>query len=289
MNSAAVKPLAPSAQPALELIALAQLPPKDARLRLRELLLANPNHFGNVPSSSFSAVLNIQQDTTYESISRVGYNKERQQLNASLNIWQSNGYSSKHLPSNSREYIRFYLSCDGGTRWLDQGIRSMSAADSQWPGCLSFEVTLPVTCDQQLHSAVVLPRVRAILSWNSPPPAGAPAWIPSWGNVLESELALDDAQSDTSRTSRSAITPDVWEAVHNNQAYKSNQNSSAGHLQLHSPQSSKVDPHHRFLAFALAKAAGYFPSGICALQFKAKSHSLQAAPLALSPPATYQS
>jgi len=262
MNSPTVRHLAPSTEPALELIALAQLPPVEARLRLRALLLSNPNHFGSLPSTSFSAVLDIQQDTTYESISCVGYDTQLEQLHATLNIWQPIGYSGSQLLRGSTEYIRFYISSDGGSKWLDQGMRIMNLCDSRWSGPSSFEITLQATFDQQLRPSAVPLKVRAILSWNGPPPSGHPAWIPNWGNVLESELALNDAQTDSRRTLDSVVKANVQEVVHRIQSKQPMQvSSSCGpqHLESHSLPSTKMDPQHRFLAYVLAKAAGYYP------------------------------
>jgi hypothetical protein len=273
MDSLAVEPLAPSAQPALELIALAQLPAEEARLRLRALLLANPNHFGNVPLASFNAVLNIHQDTTYESISGLGYNSQRHELRTHLNLRQSKGYSSKGVSSGSREYIRFYVSVDGGTSWLDQGMKSVSVFDALWPGNVSFEVTQQVICGEQLRSMAAPLRIRAVLSWNAEPPAQSPAWIPNWGNVLESEPAMEDQGCAFSSATDTAVVPcgeRDRRKEPTGQQIQSFDHSSRGHVQLHSPQSSKVDPEHRFFAYLLAKAAGTFTFGVCGSHFNSR-------------------
>jgi hypothetical protein len=190
MNSPAVTSFAPSAQPALELIALARLAPEQARKKLRSLLLANPNYFGKVPSRSFIAVLKIQEDTTYECISRIGYDPQHEQLCATIDIKQAFGYSGDAFIHGSEEFVRFYLSYDGGSTWLDQGMRSLSVFNAQLPRPLAHTVTLEVIPRIELCSEKFLARIRAVLSWNSPPPAGAPNWTPVWGNVVESETAL---------------------------------------------------------------------------------------------------
>ena len=51
-------------------------------------MLANPNYFVKIPPTSFSAVLNIQEDTTYESISRLGYDPEIDQLSVAIDVKQ---------------------------------------------------------------------------------------------------------------------------------------------------------------------------------------------------------
>jgi hypothetical protein len=228
----------PSTQPALELIALAQLSPDQARQRLRTLLLANPNYFGKVPPSSFMAVLKIQEDTTYECISKVGYDSQSEQLIASIEIKQAFGYTGDAFIHGSEESVRFYLSFDGGSSWLDQGMRSLTVFDVRSPRPLAQRVTLEVISAEDLCSQKTLPKIRAILSWNSPPPAGAPNWTPVWGNVVESDLQFDDSQVDVKNGQRSFKD----ESRHHRSAT------------LHS---DRTDPQHSFLAFVLAKAAAF--------------------------------
>ena len=194
MNSPAVSPLAPSTQPALELIALAQMSPEEARKRLRTILLTNPNHFGRVPAASFNSVLKIQEDTTYECISRVGYEPQCEQLCATIEIRQTMGYSSDTLIHGSEEFVRFYLSYDGGSKWLDQGMRSVNVCDAHLSRAAEHSVTLQITLREYFDGVKFPLKVRAILSWNSPPPAGAPNWTPVWGNVVESDIEVEGSQ-----------------------------------------------------------------------------------------------
>jgi hypothetical protein len=207
MNSPAVSRFAPSTQPALELIALAQLSPEKARQRLRALLLANPNHFGKIPAASFVSVLKIQEDTTYECISRLGYDPQNDQLSATIDINQAFGYSGDAFIHGSDEFVRFYLSYDGGSKWLDQGLRSVSVFDAHLPRSLEHKVTLEVIRGKEFCSEECLPKIRAILSWISPPPAGAPNWTPVWGNVVESDIRIEDSQADIPCTKLLATMP----------------------------------------------------------------------------------
>jgi hypothetical protein len=223
MNSPAVRPIAPSTHPALDLIALARLSPEEAGQRLRALLLGNPQYFGNVPLTSFHAVLNIQQDTTYECISCVAYDAQSKQLRATIDIKQTVGYSGVARIDGSEEFVRFFVSYDGGAKWLDQGMRSVSVMDGIVPRTLAYEVILQSALAAQPSAPKPQPRVRAILSWNAPPPAGAPDWTPVWGNVAESELQIKDSQV-------------------------------MGHVTAHALSSAKSDPR-RLLAYLFARAA----------------------------------
>jgi len=263
MNSPAVTSFAPSTRPALELIALAQLSPEQARQKLRALLLANPNYFGKVPSTSFIAVLKIQEDTTYECISRVGYDHQCEQLCAAIEIKQAFGYSSDALIDGSVEFVRFYLSYDGGSMWLDQGMRSVNAIDAHLPRPV-HEVRLQIISAEELASPKFLPKVRAILSWNSPPPAGAPNWTPVWGNVVESDIQIEDSQVDSPGTIESVAKSEFPKTSSYVMGTETEMNGgtlmSQAHLQSTTRHSTKTDPQHGFLAFVLARTAGFHSS-----------------------------
>lgn len=265
MNSPAVRPFAPSTQPALELIALARLSPEQARRKLRALLLENPNHFGKVPSTSFITVLKIQEDTTYECISRIGYDSQCEQLCATIDVKQAFGYSSGALTHGSEEFVRFYLSYDGGSTWLDLGMRSASVFDAHLPRPAAHEVKVPIIPEGKLWSERLLPKVRAILSWNSPPPSGAPKWTPVWGNVVESYIQIEDSQVDFQGTMDSALKvvfPMTSSYVMDTETERNDGTlSRQGHLQSPTLDSTETDPQHHFLAFALARVAGCYSAG----------------------------
>ena len=247
MNSPAVKPIAPATHPALELIALAQLSPEEAGQRLRALLLANPHYFGNVPPTSFHAVLKIQEDTTYECISCVAYDAQFEQLRATIDIKQAVGYSGVARSNGSEEFVRFYVSYDGGVRWLDQGMRSVNVSDAIAPRPFSYDVILQIIQSGQKGVSKPQPRVRAILSWNSPPPAGAPDWTPVWGNVLESDMQIN------SRVSFSMGIQTTRKA----EPRQSTLQASKMETRTGSAQtlpSSETDPRHQFLAYLFARA-----------------------------------
>src|SRR6201998_1385691 len=265
MNSPAAKPFAPSTQPALELIALAQLSPDLARQRLRSLLLANPNYFGRVPSTSFNAVLNIQEDTAYESIAHLGFYPGFEQLFAAIDLKQPTGYSSEVLAQGSEEFVRFYLSYDGGSTWLDQGMRSVVVCDAHWPRPLAYEATLRIIPADELFSAKIQPKIRAILSWNTPPPTGAPNWKPVWGHVAETHVQIEDSQAIfTGGLNCSANSGPPESVMDLTQLQRPMEVASAkmqGHLSMHALRSTRTDLHHRLLAYLLAKASGYCLSG----------------------------
>lgn len=181
-----------STRPALELIELARLSAGTARTNLRALLLRNPNYFGRITGSSFKAVLRIQEDTTYECLSWIGYNPQDELLEAVITLHQDRGYSVGNRGGGSVEYVRFYLSFDDGFSWQDQGLHSAKVSDAPGAGSRDHLQTAKIGPARTFCFMQRLPQVRAILSWNAAPPPDAPEWTPVWGNVLEAQIQLDD-------------------------------------------------------------------------------------------------
>ena len=178
----------PSLQPALELIYLATLQPEEASRSLRQLLLANPNYFENLPENSFKVVLNINGDNRYESLGRISYIPLLGQLYASIKLHQDRGYSFLVGEPNSREYVRFYLSYDQGITWQDQGLTAINVSDELGARPRIHLVTRQISMHEDAETPGVTPIIRATLSWNTPPPPDAPDWTPLWGNVVETEI-----------------------------------------------------------------------------------------------------
>ena len=193
-------------QPALELIYLATLHPELASQNLRKLLLGNPNYFGNLPERSIKVVLHMNGDTTFESLGCVSYIPLLDQLYASVQIKRDWGYSLALRNSSSREYVRFYLSFDRGATWHNEGLTAFNVSDEPGGRLHIRLVTKRVELGERLKAAITPPIVRAILSWNSPPPPDAPDWTPLWGNVLDTQIHT--VRPDACRTDR--LQPGSW-------------------------------------------------------------------------------
>jgi hypothetical protein len=193
-------------QPALELIYLATLQPELASQTMRKLLLANPNYFDNLPESSIKVVLNTKGDTTFESLGCVSYIPLLDQLYASIELRRDWGYSLALRNSSSREFVRFYLSFDRGATWHNEGLTAFNVSDEPGSRLHIRLVTKRVELGHRLQAATQPPFVRAILSWNSPPPPDTPDWTPLWGNVLDTQIHT--VRPDACRTDR--LQPGSW-------------------------------------------------------------------------------
>ena len=187
-------------QPALELIYLATLHPELASQNLRKLLLANPDYFATLSEQSAKVVLHMNGDTTFESLACVSYIPLLDQLYASIQLKRDWGYSLAIRNATSREYVRFYLSFDRGQTWHNEGLTAFNVNDEPGSRMRIRLVTKRVELGERLKTSRQSPIIRAILSWNSPPPPDAPEWTPLWGNVLDTQIQT--VRPDACRTDR---------------------------------------------------------------------------------------
>jgi len=161
----------------------------------KALLLTNPNYFGNLTESKFQPVVSISGNTFYEELGCVGYHPQQRRLEGVVYVYQPSGYGSDVCGPGSPEYVRFYLSFDNGATWADQGMTSFQAFNipegTEGSKRLEYAVQLQTGLRGKRCSFDPLIRVRAILSWNNPPPANQPNWPPIWGNVREATILVE--------------------------------------------------------------------------------------------------
>ncbi len=183
--------------------------PKE-RAQYKALLLANPNYFGTLDSSPFKVVLPLAGNTYYEELSCVGYHPQEERLEAVVYVYQPSGYGSGLCGGGSMEYVRFYLSFDNGATWLDQGLTSFQVWNvpqgTEGSKRLEYAAQLKVNPARKFcFFGPKLIQVRAILSWNAPPPANQPNWNPPWGNRRDATILVEPL--------RHFLLPDLFDAL----------------------------------------------------------------------------
>ncbi len=155
------------------------------RLNFKPLLLGNANYFGTLKNSKLPVVANIQGNTTFEAITCVGFNPELRRIEATVQLTQSTGYLGGLCAPGSQEFVRFFVSFNNGASWSDAGMSAFTAHDITRTQPMvhavgvSFETHILCLAPNQAF------KIRAILSWDNPPPAGDPGFTPVWGNVVE--------------------------------------------------------------------------------------------------------
>lgn len=165
----------------------------EIRNNFRLLQTENPNYFGNLDEelSGFTPVLQKNSDTSYEELAAVSYDPGASELRAVIEIKQQSGYSGDSCTEGSKEYVRFYLDYGDG-EWIDEGVTNTDVHDLPFDESLCYSVALGLEPARTAlcFQSPVLPKVRAILSWDQEPPADKPGWNPVWGNRLEADIQI---------------------------------------------------------------------------------------------------
>jgi hypothetical protein len=186
-----------------------ELPHPRERSRFRALLISNPNYFGNLKVSPFKPVLPIKANTTYEEIGCVGFQPQFNRLEAVVYVNQPSGYGGDVCSPGTPEYVRFYLSTNNGASWTDLGMASFTAYDipagTSGRKRLEYAVTLEIDPRKRFCFVENLALVRAILSWNAPPPPDDPDFSPVWGDIHNTRIQIDRL--------RRFIFPELLEAL----------------------------------------------------------------------------
>jgi hypothetical protein len=134
----------------------------------------------------------IDGDTDFEELGCIGYDPVEDALVGVVTVKKSLGYSGGPCTAGSIEYVAFWL--DWGSGFEYAGTASVRVHDQAVPdGGLRFSVYLPVSTFSHRGACVdgpVQPTVRAILSWEAPPPPSNPNWIPTWGNREQTTIQL---------------------------------------------------------------------------------------------------
>ena len=130
-----------------------------------------------------------QGNTTYEGMTCVGYNPATGIMGAVIEIKRGNGYGGGLCSAGSKEYVRFYGFWAGA--WHDLGVTDVTVYDLAHTNArhpVMYAALRPVSLpSESCHALTAIP-VRAILSWNTPPPANTPSHIPHWGNVRNTHV-----------------------------------------------------------------------------------------------------
>ena len=128
----------------------------------------------------------------WEEITCVGYNPQTVTLEAVVAIKQATGYSGGLCTRGSKEYVRFFV--DYGAGFEDLGFTSFDAHDIPDPGGLHpidyvVRMPLPDTDHRRCCNHAVIPTVRAVLSWNTPPSTN-PNALNAFGNRMDAHVQL---------------------------------------------------------------------------------------------------
>jgi hypothetical protein len=160
------------------------------RARFRSLLLGNPNYFGNLLKSPFKPVKALQGITTFEELVCAGLSPAHDRLEAVVHVKADAGYGGNICSAGSREYVRFYVDLHDNGVWHDVGVTSVKVHDIPGDKPLCYAVKLDFQPFRKFCFAENIVKVRAILSWDVPPPANDPGFTPVYGNRLTVQVKI---------------------------------------------------------------------------------------------------
>ncbi|MGD0152900.1 MAG: hypothetical protein ABSC17_03925 [Thermacetogeniaceae bacterium] len=136
----------------------------------------------------------IKANTHWEQLTCVGYNPQLGRLEAVVSVKQASGYSTGLCKGGSTEYVRFFVDWGDGASFKDVGVTSCKAFNI--PGVSprkTLKYMVYTTLDDAAHRRCcefpVLPKARAVLSWNQVPSLD-PHQLPAFGNILDASIQL---------------------------------------------------------------------------------------------------
>ena len=135
-----------------------------------------------------------QNITIWEEVTCAGFNPQLSLLEAVVSIKQPTGYSGGLCSAGSNEYVRFFV--DYGAGFEDAGVTSFRVHDipdappgPQHPIHYLVQMPLNDASHRRRCYAPVIPKVRAVLSWNQIPSLN-PNDLPHFGNRLDAFIQL---------------------------------------------------------------------------------------------------
>jgi len=133
-------------------------------------------------------------DISYEELEDLGLDYNQEKLVATYRVKKQTGYSGGLCSKGSTEYVSFWADWNNECKWQYLDTVAVKAYDfTPMPdGGLCYTAILPVDlskvhrgCDEPL-----IGRVRAVLSWNTPPSKVDPSVLPHWGNRLDAHVLI---------------------------------------------------------------------------------------------------
>lgn len=144
--------------------------------------------------SVIGTLIDLEGDTTYEELHCVGLHQDLSGVAAVFDVKKSTGYSGGLCTDGSVEYVAFWADWDNSGSF-DQylGTTQVRVHDEPIPaGGIQYAAFLPVDLAahrRPCHESPVA-RIRAVLSWNTPP-STTNAWaVPTWGNIVDALVQL---------------------------------------------------------------------------------------------------
>ncbi len=235
------------------------------RQNFRAYLAANQNYFGNLEKAATQVVFPLAGSTAYERLGCVGFQPELNMLKGVVYINRETGYGTGPCGAGTEEYVRFFLSFDNGATWQDQGLTSFKVYNIDHNSRLEYAVEKKIKPPRKFCRVENLIRVRAILSWEVPPPPN-PNWMPVWGNRVEAVIQVDPYRFIDIGV-LPELNPSVLEMIDTGQTVKLKKPEASIEYIAKTARAAKLEPHrvmlpafHEVQASPAALTPGFDPS-----------------------------
>ncbi len=151
-------------------------------------------------SKAVALYVKTKGDVTYEQLNCLGLDCNRDWLVATFILKKPFGFSGNLCDDGSREYITFWADWDNSCKWTYQGTSWIDVHDiaSIPEEGLHYTVICPVDLGphrQDCEEGPKIGRIRAVLSWNTPPSHTNPNALPKWGNRLDTHVQIKPKSS----------------------------------------------------------------------------------------------
>ncbi len=157
------------------------------------------------------AWLNTNSNTEYEELKCIELDPDESQLSAVLTVKQSIGYCGGPVTAGSREFVAFWVDWGSGFQYV--GTTSAAVHDSgRLPATgQDYSVVLPIHLSRQaVNEGAKTVKVRAVLSWNTPPSTTNPNAPVVWGESLDRTILIPGGQKVAVPTWRSVAPHSPW-------------------------------------------------------------------------------
>lgn len=133
-------------------------------------------------------------DTTYEELHCLGLDYNRDLLVATFQTKLPNGFSGPLCYPGSTEYVAFWADYENTCEWSYVATAKVQVHDfNPIPGDgLHYWVSVPAKLAEYARSCKEpkVARIRAVLSWATPPSTTNPYALPRWGNAIETHIEV---------------------------------------------------------------------------------------------------
>jgi hypothetical protein len=177
--------------------------PEVERVDFVNLIAKNPNYFGTIEKTSLQPIVAMSNNIKYEAITNFGLYPEQDTLEAFINVKLPYGYGGNLCTAGSTEYVRFYMDWNNDGDYIDSGedmglsnvnvhdVPNETGACLTAPKPLTYAAYLKINPVKYPCDKPRLVRTKAILSWQNPPTAGNPGYVPVWGNSIEKTVQIE--------------------------------------------------------------------------------------------------